>query len=91
MVAGRAPSRRTFGLTAIMIRRMDYDLFTCSECGAAVYAFPHSSPTPTMCSNCYHLEKYVDDPIEREAMRRRSGIGTRWHKPRKFTGPVTLS
>jgi hypothetical protein len=68
---------------------MDYDLFTCSECGTSVYAYPHSSPTPTMCSNCYHLEQHVDGPIEREELRRRNGIRPRWQKPRKHVHQLT--
>jgi hypothetical protein len=64
----------------------EYDLFTCSECGTSVWSHPAQDPPPTMCSTCWHLERYVDDPTLREELRRRDGIGPRWHRPRKAVG-----
>jgi hypothetical protein len=65
-------------------RSREYDLFTCCECGTSVYSHPAREPPPTMCSTCWHLEQHVDDPIEREELRRRNGLAPRWHKPRKL-------
>jgi DNA-directed RNA polymerase subunit RPC12/RpoP len=48
-----------------------YDEFTCSDCGASVWSVPPQEPPPSRCATCAHLNEFVADPVEREALRRR--------------------
>jgi hypothetical protein len=59
----------------MLLSNMDreYDLFTCRECGTSVYSHPAQDPPPTLCSNCWHLDQCVDDPVERLACKMGAG------------------
>jgi hypothetical protein len=49
----------------------EHDEFVCTSCGRMIISIPPVDPPPTRCAVCQHLEEFVADPVEREAMRRR--------------------
>jgi hypothetical protein len=49
----------------------DCDFFVCRDCGRDVYSFPQQNPPPKpVCGACLFLNEFVDDPVEREKLRK---------------------
>jgi hypothetical protein len=55
-----------------MAEEHDERIFVCTRCGHTIYVvgFRPADWPADVCGTCWHIDKYVADPVEREEMRR---------------------
>jgi hypothetical protein len=47
------------------------DHFICADCKGEIHTFPPRNPPPTLCAVCAFIAEYIENPAERDRLRRR--------------------